>query len=142
MRVLLFLLLLMSNSPLFAEDTRSYLRSDGGYDYFNFSGTLVFFSVPNEKGSYDFFDRTGRSIGWGEMKTANRMEFFDATGTLYRVLERSVDGGVAISSAMGQLYNLSAPNVLGGTDNYDPKGLLTSFTLNGEFTVVKPDDPE
>lgn len=142
MRILLCLLLLAPLSAVFAEDTKACLRSDGGYDYFDFSGTLLFFSVPNEKGSYDFFDRTGRSIGWAEMKSANRMEFFDSTGTLYRVLERSVDGGVAISSALGKLYNLSAPNLFGGTDNYDPKGLLTSFTLSGEFTVVKPDDPE
>ena len=142
MRTALLLILLLSTNTLHAEDTRAYLRSDGGYDFFNFSGTLVFFSVPNEKGSYNFFDRTGQAIGWSEAKTNNRIEFFDASGTLYRVLERSVDGGVAVSSALGQLYNIAAPNAVGGTDNYDPKGLLTSFTMNGEFTVVNPNPSE
>jgi hypothetical protein len=141
MRPLMLLILLLSVA-LPAEDTRMYQRSDGGYDFFDFSGMLVFYSVPNEKGSYNYFDRTGRAIGWAEAKGGNRIEFFDASGTLYRVLERSADGGVAISSALGRLYNISTPNIVGGTDNYDPKGLLTSFTMNGEFTVVNPNPSE
>ncbi len=126
-----------------AADTRMYLRSDGGYDFFDFSGMLLSYSVPNEKGSYDFFDRTGKRVGWAETKTAgNRIEFFDASGALYRVIERSVDGGTATSSAIGKVFNLATPNALGGTDNYDPKGMLTSYTSSGEYIVVKPDAPE
>lgn len=141
--VLLFLLIAPIAALPGAEDTRMYQRSDGGYDFFDFSGTLLSYSVPNEKGSYDFFDRAGKRIGWAEAKDGgNRIEFFDASGTLYRVIERAVDGASAASSPLGKLYNLSAPNVLGGTDNYDPKGMLSSYTASGDYVVVKPDETE
>jgi hypothetical protein len=143
MRYALLFILLLSATALRAEDTRMYQRSDGGYDFYDFSGMLVQYSVLNEKGSYDFFDRTGKSLGWAEAKDGGkRIEFFDAGGAIYRVIERSADGSLAISSGLGKLYNLSAPNALGGNDNYDPKGMLTSYTSNGEYVVVKPNDPE
>ena len=143
LRTPLLFILLMSTTALNAEDTRMYLRSDGGYDFFDFSGMLVTYSMPNEKGSYDFFDRTGKSIGWAEAKEGGkRIEFFDASGTPYRVIERTVDGATAASSPLGKLFNLTTPNALGGTDNFDPKGMLTSYTTNGDYVVVKPDETE
>jgi hypothetical protein len=143
MRLSALILVLLSTSALQAEDIRMYLRSDGGYDFFDFSGMLVTYSVPNEKDSYDFFDRTGKRVGWAEARDGGkRIEFFDAAGSLYRVIERSADGAIASSSASGKLFNLSAPNALGGTDNYDPKGMLTSYTTNGDYVVVKPDESE
>jgi hypothetical protein len=136
-------MLLLCGSVIQAEDNRIYQRADGGYDFFDFSGMLVSYSVPNEKGSYDFFDRTGKRVGWAEARDGGkRIEVFDAAGTIYRVVERSADGTTAMSSPLGKLYNLTTPNVLGGADNYDPKGLLTSYTANGEYVVVKPDEPE
>lgn len=141
LRILVMLLLV--TGCLRAEDVRMYLRSDGGYDFFDFAGTLMSYSVPNEKGSYDFFDRTGVRIGWAESRDGGRrIEFFDAAGSQYRVIERAVDGAQAVSNALGRLYNLSAPNALGGVDNYDPKGMLTSYTTNGDYVVVRPDAPE
>jgi hypothetical protein len=132
---------LLAAACAYGEDTRMYLRSDGGYDFFDFSGMLLTYSVPNNKGSYDFYDRTGKLIGWSSVKGA-RIEFFDAAGSLYRVIERAVDGGQATSNGVGKLYNLTSPNALGGDDNYDPKGMLTSYTANGEYVVVKPDAPD
>ena len=44
-------------------DTRAYLRADGGYDFFDLSGSLLGWSSMNNKYSYDYFDRTGSFIG-------------------------------------------------------------------------------
>ena len=143
MRHVPLLLLLVTTALLQAEDNRIYQRADGGYDFFDFSGMLVSYSVPNEKGSYDFFDRTGKRVGWAEARDGGkRIEFFDAAGALYRVVERSIDGTTAMSSPLGKLYNLTTPNIFGGSDNNAPKGFLTSYTANGEYVVVKPDEPE
>lgn len=137
------IVLMLLSGALGAQDVRMYQRSDGGYDFFDFSGMLTSYSVPNEKGSYDFFDRTGARIGWAESRdSGRRIEFFDAAGSHYRTIERAVDGSSAKSDPLGKLYNLSVLNTLGGVDNYDPKGMLTSYTAGEEYVVVKPEPNE
>ena len=129
-------------APVAAEDTRFFPRPDGGYDFFDFSGSLIGQSQRNEHGSYDFFDRFGKKVGWSSVTSTGRIEFRDAAGALYRIIDRTVDGSAVVYDADGKLMNHSAPSYLaGGTQNYDVQGYATSFGFYGSF-VAPSDTPD
>lgn len=141
MRYLLSFLVLMSVViPVKAEDTRFYARPDGGYDFFDFSGSLIGQSQRNEHGSYDFFDRLGKKVGWTAVTSTGRIEFHDVIGTVFRIIERSVDGSTVVYDGDGKMMSYAAPSYLGGggTQNYDVQGFATSFGFYGTFVSPTP----
>src|SRR4051812_15867639 len=87
------LLLTLACAASGAEDSRAMQRSDGGYDFFDLSGTYLGQSVLNHQDSYDYYDAQGMFTGWSAARTSGQVDFYDAAGSLYRTIVIDAVGG-------------------------------------------------
>lgn len=136
LRYVLALLSLCALGEAATVDTRAYLRADGGYDFFDFSGSLLGWSSMNNKHSYDFYDRTGSFIGWSAALTPGRTDFYDATGIKFRSIENDASGGIVVLDELGIIRNYGASNYRGGSDVYTHEGLPSGTGTGSGYEVT------
>jgi hypothetical protein len=122
-------------------DTRAYLRADGGYDFFDLSGSLLGWSSQNTKHSYDYFDRTGAFLGWSAALTPGRTDFHDAAGVRFRTIENDVSGNVVVLDELGIIRNYGASNYRGGSDVYTHEGLPSGIGTPSSYDVTGRVEP-
>lgn len=122
-------------------DTRAYLRADGGYDFFDLSGSLLGWSSLNNKHSYDYFDRAGSFLGWSSALTPGRTDFHDAAGVRFRTIENDVSGNVVVLDELGIIRNYGASNYRGGSDVYTHEGLPSGVGTPSSYDVTGRVEP-
>jgi hypothetical protein len=90
--------------PMGASETPTDgIRSDYGFDFFDYVGSFIGQHIPNVWGGYDFYDAQGMFLGSSRSRVHDRVDFFDMTGNLVKIMSLDSVGNTVLSRPDGAI---------------------------------------